>query len=187
MSDPAVPPVPPFPAANALPPAAGQPGYAPPAGQAPYAAPYTYPGGAARPAETPPPTPVRGSSVPGAIALVAGLVASIGAPLVAAIAGFNIGLGTGREIALRPLDADFDWSVLTPVRDWVLMGEIAFWIGTAIGIWALVQGIVAIVTNRGRVQGIVGTGLAVLGPIAFAIAVQASIAMGFAAGSSIGG
>ena len=74
----------------------------------------------------------------------------MGATVLGSIAAYNIGLGTGREIALRPMDIDFDWSMLTPVREWVLVGELAFWGGTVLGIWALVQGIIAIVKNRGR-------------------------------------
>ena len=85
------------------------------------------------------------------------------------------------------MDIDFDWSILTPVRDWVLLGEIAFWAGTVLGTWALVQGIVAIVKDRGRGWGIAAVVLAVIGPIAFAVGVQALLAAGFASGASVGG
>jgi hypothetical protein len=85
------------------------------------------------------------------------------------------------------LGADFDWSILTPVRDWVLMGEIAFWAGTAIGIWALVQGIVAIATRRGRGAGIAAVVIAAVGPLIFGAVVQGFLTAGFAAGSGIGG
>jgi hypothetical protein len=123
----------------------------------------------------------------GLIALIAALGAAILAPLVAAIATFSIGLGAGREIVLNPTDIDFDWSVLTPVRDWVLVAEISFWAGTALGVWALVQGAIAIVTDRGRGLGIAAVAVAIAGVIIFAVVVQGFLAAGLAAGSGIGG
>jgi hypothetical protein len=121
------------------------------------------------------------------VALLLSLVATAGAGLVAAIASFNIGLGAGREVTSRPFDAGFDWSFLTPVRDWVLMGEIAFWAGTVLGIWALVQGIVAIATRRGRGAGIAAVVIAAVGPFVFAAVVQGFLTAGLAAGTGIGG
>ncbi|MET0734369.1 MAG: hypothetical protein ABWY55_01795 [Microbacterium sp.] len=174
-------------------------GYAPPAGYAPpsaytsaappYAAPYVAPVGyGPQPSYSPaPPTSSGGSSALGLVALFAALAAAVGASIGGAIAAFNIGLGVGQEIAMRSIDAGFDWSILTPVREWVLLGELSFWAGTILGVWALIQGIVAIVKRRGRGQGIAAVAIAALGPIAFGIAVQASLTAGFAAGSSIGG
>jgi hypothetical protein len=69
----------------------------------------------------------------------------------------------------------------------VLLGECAFWVGTVLGIWALVQGIVAIVRDRGRGLGIGAVVCALLGPVAFAIAANVFLSMGFASGSGIGG
>jgi hypothetical protein len=120
-------------------------------------------------------------------ALVASLAAVAGASLVGAIAAWRVGLGAGRALASRPIDADFDWSVLTPVREWVLAGEIAFWFGTVVGLWALVQGVVAIATARGRGAGIAAVVIAALGPVAFALVVQALLTAGLTAGSGIGG
>ena len=130
---------------------------------------------------------VRRGAGPGIVAFVLALLATVGATVVGSIAGYGIGIGTGRSIALQPMDVDFDWSILSPVRDWVLLGEIAFWAGTVLGTWALVQGIVAIVKDRGRAWGIAAVILAVLGPIAFAVGVQALLAAGFASGASAGG
>lgn len=166
--------------------------YAPPAGYAPppgypvpagysASAPYGY--GAANIAT---PTPARSPAL-GRVSLLLSLIATGGAGLVAAIASFNIGLGAGRELTMRPFDAGFDWSVLTPVREWVLMGEIAFWVGTALGIWALIQGIVAIVTRRGRGAGIAAVVIAAVGPFVFAALVQGFLTAGLAAGTGIGG
>jgi hypothetical protein len=127
----------------------------------------------------------RGAGL-GIAALVLAVLAAVGATVLGSIAGYGIGLGTGRSMALRPMDIDFDWSILTPVRDWVLLGEVAFWAGTALGTWALVQGIVAIVRDRGRGWGIAAVIVAVLGPIAFAIGVQTFLTAGFASGASVG-
>jgi hypothetical protein len=152
---------------------------------APYAAPYTppvnpqYAGALTAP-------PVRRSPLLGVAALIAAGVASL-TPVVAAVAAFQIGLGLGREIALRPDRSTWDWSILTPVRDWVLVAEVSFWIGTALGMWALIQGIVAIVSRRGRIAGIVAVVLAVIAPVVFGVAVWLSMAAGIGAGSSIGG
>ncbi len=210
--DPRIPPRPPAPAApSPAPPVAGQ-GYPMPpeyatlpypadhraaesAPLAPQAYGYAPPAGYARPTQgygpyvpmpAPPPLARRGPGL-GIVAFVLAVLAAVGATIVGSIAGYNIGLGTGRSIALEPMDIDFDWSILTPVRDWVLLGEIAFWVGTVLGTWALVQGIVAIVKDRGRGWAIAAVILAVLGPIAFAVAVQALLTAGFASGASVGG
>ena len=156
------------------------PGYAPPAG-------YPVAPAAASAIAYGAPGPAKRSSALGFVALALALVATIGASLFAAIASFNIGLGAGREISSRPLTGDFDWSVLTPVRDWVLMGEVSFWVGTAIGVWALVQGIIAVVKGRGRGAGIAAVVIAALGPIAFGVVVQGFLTAGLAAGTGIGG
>ncbi len=175
----AAPSVPPFgtPAGPAV-----HPAYAPPPGYTgPYVtAPHAPAGsiGAAHAAR---------SSRLGVVALIAALGAAVLAPLAVAIAAFNIGIGAGREIALGPMDVDFDWSVLTPVRDWVLLGEIAFWVGTVLGVWAIVQGIVAIVTGRGRRAGIAAVVIGALGAVIFAVTLQGFLAAGFGAGSGIGG
>jgi hypothetical protein len=152
--------------------------YAPPPG-------YTGPYGA--PVAPTTAAPGARSSTLGAVALVVAIVAAVVAPLAVGVATFNVGLGAGREIAQRPFDIDFDWSVLTPVRDWVLIAELSFWVGTALGVWAIVQGIIAIVTARGRRTGIAAVAVAVLGAILFAIALQSGLTAGLTAGSGIGG
>ncbi|MFK4835994.1 hypothetical protein ACI3KY_09715 [Microbacterium sp. ZW T2_14] len=170
------------PAGWAVPPAgayAPPPGYAPPAGYAvsPVAATGQYGTGA----------PVQRSGVLGVVALALALVATVGAAIVGAIASYNIGLGAGRQISARAFDGDFDWSVLSPVRDWVLLGEVSFWVGTVLGIWALVQGIVAIVTARGRGAGIAAVIVAAVGPIVFGAVVQGFLTAGLSAGTGVGG
>ena len=173
----AAPSVPPFgtPAGPAV-----RPVYAPPPG---YNGPYV----AAPSVQATPVASAARSPRLGAVALIASLGAALLAPLAVAVAAFNIGLGAGREIALRPMDIDFDWSVLTPVRDWVLLGEIAFWTGTILGVWAIVQGIIAIITRRGRRAGIAAVVIGALGAVIFAVTLQGFLAAGLGAGSGIGG
>ena len=162
-------------------PAAGA--YAPPSGYAPPAGYQVAPAGTF-PAYG---APAKRSSAVGVLALALALVATVGASVFAAIASFNIGLGAGREISSRPFTGEFDWGVLAPVRDWVLLGEVSFWVGTVIGVWALIQGIVAVVTARGRGAGIAAVVIAALGPIAFGAVVQGLLTAGLAAGTGIGG
>ncbi|MFC8681663.1 hypothetical protein ACFT30_09080 [Microbacterium ureisolvens] len=200
MSQPDAPPHQPASPGWSAPPAgayAPPPGYAPPAGYVPPAG-YPAPGaGAPVPGSgsqgaasvssygTPAPAP-RGGAL-GLVALGLALFATIGASVLGGIAAFRIGVGAGREITTRAFDADFDWSVLAPVRDWVLTGEVAFWAGTVIGLWALVQGVVAMVTGRGRGAGIAAVVVAALGPIVFGVVMQGFLTAGLTAGSGIGG
>ncbi|MEU1970052.1 hypothetical protein ABZ477_00165 [Microbacterium sp. NPDC019599] len=190
MSDP-LPPRPPLPAAAQPTPAPAwpplpprQPATAPAGSPVPPAGSPTV---ARRPAYGGPlSSPARTNTV-GRVALVAGILAFALSTIVVSIAAFQIGLGAGRELASRELTADFDWSILSPVRDWVLLGESAFWAGTILGLWTLVQGIVALVTDRGRRAGIAAVVLAIAAPIAFAIALNVFLTMGLSAGSGIGG
>ena len=164
------------PAAAPFGPPPGQPTpavYAPPPG---YAGPY---GAQAAPAVVEP--AARGSRL-GLVALIAAIGAAILAPLGAGVAAFRIGAGTGAQIAAEPVSFDFDWSMLSTVREWVLMAEVSFWVGTALGVWAIVQGLIAIVTGRGRGLGIAAVALAVLGPIVFILVLQFSLTAGYAAG-----
>lgn len=155
------------------------PRFAPSAFAAPYAV--------TPPADLPAPPFAPRSAILGIVALIVAIVAVVGAGITGAVAAFRIGLGAGRELAMHPPGADFDLSVLSPVREWVLLGEVAFWIGTVLGVWALVQGIVAIVTRRGRGAAIAAVIVAALGIVVFGIVVDAFISAGWAAGSGIGG
>lgn len=158
------------------PPYSSQPTYAPPQGYAP--PPQGYGPYVPLPVAAP---PVRGAGL-GVVAFVLAAVAAVGTSIVGAVAAFRIGVGTGQEITLTTSADDFDWSLLTPVRDWVLLGEVAFWVGTALGIWALVQGIIAITKNAGRGWGIAAVVVATIGPIAFGTGVQLCLIAGFASG-----
>lgn len=150
----------------------------------PYAAPYIapkHPQYAAAVTYSAPP-----SRTLGIVALVLALVALVVSPLVAGIAAFRVGLGTGREVALLPAAAEWDWALLSPVRDWVLLGEIAFWAGTVLGTWALVQGIVAIARRRGRGLGIAAVVISVVALGAFVVGGWTALFVGLASGASIG-
>lgn len=142
---------------------------------APYAAPYAapqHPQFAQYVAE--PPAAPRGRAV-GVVALVLALVALIVTPIVGAVSAFAVGAayGTGMNGAFTAADADtaeIDWSLLSPARDALLWGEIAFWAGTALGVWAIAQGIVAIVKRRGRGPGIAAVAAAAVAFFVFGIA-----------------
>lgn len=156
------------------------PQYAPPPG-------YGVPVPRAGVAATAPPRPAATGRALGMVALIVAIVAAVVPAILVSIATFEIGLGAGRELAARPSDAAFDWSVLTPVRDWVLLAEVSFWVGIALGVWAVVQGLVAMVQNRGRGYAIAAVVVAVVGAILYVVALQGFLTTGLAAGSSIGG
>ncbi|MBN9179258.1 hypothetical protein [Microbacterium sp.] len=149
----------------------------------PFAAPYVPPA----PGAYAPPTAERRGPGLGITAMVVALVAVPLAVGAAAVIGFRVGLGAGKEIAARPFGTTFDLSVLTPVRYDVLAGEIVFWTATALGVWALAQGIVALATARGRGPALIAVVVAALGPILFVGAAAVFVQAGMGAGSGIGG
>lgn len=175
------------------PPAWQQPASQPPASQpaappvAPYSGPYVAP-------HLPPVHPQYASAVApparssSAIGIVAVIVAGVAAmtPIPAAVAAFRIGAGAGARLVDPAPASGFDLSILTPVRDWVLLAELSFWIGTVLGIWAVVQGIVAIVRDRGRIAGIVAVVIAVLAAVVFAVATVFALSAGMGAGIDTG-
>ncbi|GAA1726995.1 hypothetical protein [Microbacterium paludicola] len=174
MSSPQQPPIPPVPP----PPAPG--GWQQPAG---YGAPgYGAPAAPYQPPQDPryaqylqaPPAPKPSSGL-GMVALILSLVATIGGSILLAVALSAIGNGLGARF--ETITPGSGMEVLTPVRDWVLVAEIAAWGGTALGIWALVQGIVAVAKRRGRGPGIAAIVIAALGPfIAVAAAFLGAVA-----------
>ena len=67
----------------------------------------------------------------------------------------------------------------------VLIAEIAVWAGSALGIWALVQGVIAVVRRRGRGAGIAAIAISVLAPgIALASAFLGAV-MGIAGSGAV--
>lgn len=146
-------------------------GYAPPNGYAP--APQGFD-------VAPPPRAESRSATAGVVAFVLSLIAALIAPVIGSVAAFQVGLGALTDLSFE--GTTFDWSLLTPVRDSVLVAEIAFWIGTACGLWALAQGIFAAVTRRGRGLGVAAIVLAALGPVIFFTVLQIAFGVGAATG-----
>lgn len=170
------------------------PAYGAPAYGAPAAPPYQAPPGAypvpvgGYPAAVggyAPEAPVKGSPLLGVISLVAGLIALVVVPILGAVFGFQIGNKAPGFFLSSSSGMSSDLGLLAPARMDVLMAELTFWAGTAIGIAAIVLGIIAIVKRRGRGQGLAGMILAVVGPVAFFF--FTFIACGVGAGAATGG
>ncbi len=129
----------------------------------------------------PPPTPPRRPL--GAIGLVLAILAGVVASGVAGFASFRVAQRAGEEFVARG-GQSVDWRLLSPVRDMVLIAEIAFWSGTVLGVAAFVIGIVATARNLGRGPAIAAIVIAALGPFVFAIVVFIAVASG--AGELVG-
>lgn len=132
--------------------------------------------------------PKRKKKTVGVVAFVLALVAVV----LAVVAGTVFGSAFGANSAIR--DAILNGSAATQsgqedlqrqlMNDPTILTSsggagIAILIGTVLGLWALVQGIIAIVTKRGRAFGVVAVILAVLGPvvlyIVFAVALGSQL------------
>lgn len=122
----------------------------------------------------------KGSSALGITALVLALVAAVGLNGLLTVALFQVAAELGPRLADFP-DAPH-WGLLTPVRDWVLAGEIAVYGGAALGVAALILGIVATARRRGRGAGIAAIVISALGPMITALAALAAVLL--AAGSA---
>jgi hypothetical protein len=166
-------------------PNAQQPVYAqPPAGAygQPFAAPYTAP-----PAAGYQPRQLRpaGPRTLGAMSFILSLLAAVVVPIVASCAGWGIGAGMGAQqladLSQSNASTSAMLAALTPVRGQVLLAEIAFWAGTVLGIWAIVQGIVAVARRRGRGFGIAAIIVAAIGPLAYFVLLLIFLGMGAAA------
>jgi len=187
VTDPTPPPVPPY---GAAPPPVPQPGYqAQPGypGQIAYPAPpgaYAVPvGGYQTPAGgySVPPTAPPASRMLGVASLVAAVIAAVVVPILGGVFGFQIGT---RVPSADLLDATGeDLAFLTPARLQVLWAEIAFWAGTALGLLAIVLGVISAARRRGRGFGITAIVLAALGPVFFFVATLVLFGIGAAAGS----
>lgn len=136
---------------------------------------YTAPAGAYQ-------APVIGekkSGLMGILALILAIVAAVVMPIVAGVAGFDI----GRRVpgGLDTTDPDL-LAILAPARDQVLWAEISFWTGTILGIAAIVIGIIAIRKKQARGAGITALILAVLGPFIFWAVLLVTLSTGTATG-----
>ncbi|WP_144753409.1 DUF4064 domain-containing protein [Curtobacterium pusillum] len=146
-------------------------------GQQPYAA-AAAPTSAGAPSWQGYEEPKRKKKTVGAIAFVVGLLALV----AGVVAGVLIGAAFGDSAALReaanggsttPSDSAVQELMTSPGA---VTASLLFYLGTALGLWAIVQGIIAAVTKRGRAWGVWGIVLAVVGVIAFFIAAAASVA-----------
>lgn len=182
---PPIPPIPPppntavpqdVPAAPFYPPGYAAPGYAntlPPA-QNPYAQAIA-------------PTTKR-SPMLGIMSLALAMISALIPAIMIAIAFINVArylTNTTIDTVVRFIAGEFntvDLSILAPVRGWILLGEISFWAGTIIGLWALIQGIIATVTGRGRAVGIAAIVVAVAAPFIYFTAAAIAISSGAIAG-----
>lgn len=149
----------------------------------PFAAPYVAP--ATGTLLAPPSSPKKRRPL-GAFALVAGILSMVLSPAVAGFAAFRVGRGAGSQIVAQG-GQNLDLRVLSPVRDLVLVVEVAFWTGTVLGITALVVGIIATARDSGRPMGIVAIVMAALGPFVFAALVALALAAGAGAVSGAEG
>ncbi|GAB6857010.1 hypothetical protein [Microbacterium xylanilyticum] len=134
----------------------------------------------------PAPAARRGGAAIGRVALILALVATVLLTVLNAVLAWQIGYGAGSGTTLPELEKQLaaeDLSAFTPVRELVLWWEITAWVASGLGIWALVQGIVAIARRRGRGSGIAAVIIAALGPFVFFFVayVVLAIALGVAA------
>lgn len=140
----------------------------------------------------PPPAPPApsGPRLLGIAALALGIAAVVVATAMSGIAGAMAAAGAMQHaIGISPeglenLSEQELLALLSPVRGLVLVAEIGYWVGTALGLLALVLGIVAIATRRGRGQGIGAVVVAAAGPFVYAVVVGALVIAGIAAGAS---
>ena len=159
-------------------PQSGQPQYGRPEqgqqqyGQQPYAA-ASAPASAGAPSWQGYEEPKAKKKTLGVVAFVVAVLALV----VAVIGGYLFGAAFGGSDAFRqsienggatPSDADI--MALTTSSSAVI-GSVLFYLGTALGLWAIVQGIVAAITKRGRGWGVFAIILAVVAAIAFVVTI----------------
>ncbi|PRB12686.1 hypothetical protein CQ047_00005 [Microbacterium sp. MYb72] len=123
---------------------------------------------------------VKPKGLLGTLSLILAVVAAIVIPIIAGVSGFEIGRRLPSS-GINTSDPEF-LSLLSPARDQVLWTEISFWVGTVLGIAAIVVGIIAIAKKQRRGLGIAGLILAVIGAGAFWVILLFSVSIGTATG-----
>lgn len=121
----------------------------------------------------------------GLFALIAAVVAAVIAPIIVGIVAYQVGFAVPEAFSSGRVPAGGSLAILSPVREQVLWGEISFWAGTALGIFALVAGIIAIVKRRGRGMGIAAVVVAVLAPVIYSITLVTLLTIGASAGAVV--
>lgn len=114
-----------------------------------------------------PPQDPRPPRTTGLIAMLSALLAAVVSPVLAGVIGFQIGLQVSLEDLADPATGAVSPAALSPVRTQVLWLEVLFWSATAVGILALILGIIATARRRGRGMGISAIVLAAIGPVGF--------------------
>ncbi|WP_433674415.1 DUF4064 domain-containing protein [Microbacterium gorillae] len=163
------------PAYGAAPAPAG-PQLNPGASAQPYASPWTQQVNAAYGSGLDNPLGPRPSTL-GTVALILGLIAALGAPIAAGIAAVRISPAF-LELAASGADPTASLAWLAPVAGWELLAESAFYVGTVLGIIAIVLGFVAAAQRRGRGRGIWAIVLGFLGLPVFCGAVFLGLVVG---------
>jgi hypothetical protein len=120
----------------------------------------------------------------GVIAFVVGLAAVVVGIIGGVLLGHEFGASDSFREAMRQGSTSSDPSQYPDLMrsSSFLAGIALFYVGTALGLWAVIQGVVAIATRRGRAWGVVAIVLAVVGLIAYVAAIAAA-AIGAAGGS----
>lgn len=123
------------------------------------------------------PTAPAPSRATGAVSLAAALIASVVTPVVAGVLALQIGLAVSVDDLVSG-SGEFVIAALSPARIQTLWAEIMFWLGTALGLFGLIGGIIAVARRRGRGMGIAAIVIAALGPGAFFLAVTLAYGIG---------
>jgi hypothetical protein len=109
--------------------------------------------------------------IAGIAALVLGIVAALvlgGA--FAGLPGFRSAAQSGDSTELQHV-VENDPSLAGPIA----FGGVLYLVGTLLGLWAIVQGIIATITARGRAYGVIALVLGVVAPIVAIIVLTAAI------------
>jgi hypothetical protein len=127
--------------------------------------------------------PFGGARRGGALGLVAVLGAAVivlATTITVAIAGYPVGQAAGFAFAAAPVGEGVDPTWLTPLQGWIAVVEVAFWVGTLGGLWALIQGLIAVAGDRGRGMGLAAVAVAIAGPVVFTAAGTMTMLAGYA-------
>jgi hypothetical protein len=134
----------------------------------------------------PPPQYYAGPAAPsrtlGVVAFVAGLVVMVGSPILSIVTGSLLGhiLPAGAGFAAGFAAGSNSSNPEGAITGLLILVQLLF--GSGLGIWALVQGIVAVRLRRGRSWGIVAIVLAAVAPILSFIVYIVAIAIAQSAG-----
>jgi hypothetical protein len=122
------------------------------------------------------PAPAPRSQRLGQVALLVAIVVFVGTIVVSILIG--IAAGPFAVHNAGGFHYSFDIGSSNPTESALAVATLLQWsLGSALGIWALVQGIVAAATRRGRAFGVVAIVLSALGPLATGVATLVAVGM----------